>query len=600
MIDAAQADSGGGLIEIREGARRILESAGTLNDGWSVRGIRRLDARAVVLDVGPPGGQGVALEWCEPAGEPVQAFLQGESHAVGYRRAPGTWDLDAAETPPEIKRAAAAMCHALAHAARAQGLRTDRPSDAPPREVDFQTGPFTAWLASHLRVGDALWEGWRLAEVYPHGASELAVAFELPGDTLAPRLKVRIRDDERPAAFRTASLDITYNLVFGQSTDDRRAAINERLASEFGLVLETLDRGVRFIPSTTAPEFTERPDAPPRAMNLAIPAPCGQTCNFCSVREEIYPVLDRDSALVQSFREDIVRSAERGIQVLRINGIEPLNAPYLFDLLDLARSEGIGEFHLLSTCRPLADRAFAERYIAAMPARYHVYVPLYGSSAAVHDAVAGTTGAFDDVMKAIRNLRDLMGEGGVLIVSTILVQQNVHDAVALRDLVKPLCDWWEVHLAFPNTSSKTDRYRDVAISMSAALEAAYPAGWWPVADIPLGEVLPCIALAHQERTGHELLRPDRIAKRAREQAGTYYRSAGFEHSLGKKFAVAFSAATLPCPHRDACALAAVCPGQVYALYGDLFGLDELQPASRERIRALPQGDHILQAIDAAV
>lgn len=599
-MNATQADQGGGLIEIREGAREILESAGTLNDGWSVRGIRRLDARAVVLDVGPPGGQGVALEWCEPAGEPVQAFLKGDSYAVGYRRAPGTWDLDAAETPSEIKRSAAAMCHALAHAARALGLRTDQPSSAPVRDVDFQAEAFAAWLAPRLSVGDVLWDDWRLAEVYPHGSSALAVAFELPGDTLAPRLKVRVRDDERPAAFRTASLDITYNLVYGQVTDDHRAAINEKLASEFGLVLESLDRGVRFVPSTTAPEFTELVDAPPPAMNLALPSPCGQTCNFCSVREEIYPILDRDSAMVQAFREDIIRAAKRGTKILRVNGIEPLNAPYLFELLELARNEGIGEFHLLSTCRPLADRAFAERYIAAMPARYQIYVPVFGSTAAVHDEVVGMPGAFDQVMVAIQNLRELMGEGGVLIISTILVQQNLHDTVGLRDLIKPLCDWWEVHLAFPNSSSKTDRYRDVAISMSSALDAAYPEGWWPVANIALGEVLPCIALAHQERTGHELLHPDRITKRSREQAGTYYRSVGFEHSLGKTFSVAFSAATLPCPHLATCALATICPGQIYALYGDIFGLDELQPASRERILALQHGERVLEAIDGAV
>jgi hypothetical protein len=600
MIDMAQAEQGGGLLEIREGARRILESAGALHANWSVRGIRRLDARAVVLDVGPPDGQGVALEWCEPAGEPVQAFLRGDAYAVGYRRAPGNWDLDDAETPADIKRAAASMCHALAHAARALALRTDAAPEAPVRELDFSAQPFAEWLAPALAVGDPVWGGWTLAEIYPHGLAELAVAFAMDGDPLAPRLKVRLRDDSRPAAFRTPSFDITYNLVFGANTDDRRAAVNERLASEFGLILESLDRGVRFVAPAHTPEFAELTDAPPPAMNLAIPAPCGQVCNFCSVREEIYPVLDRDSALVQSFREDIIRSARRGTKVLRINGIEPLNAPYLFELLELARAEGIAEFHLHSTCRPLADRAFAERYIAAMPEKYSIYVPLYGSSAAVHDQVAGKDGAFDDVMAALHNLRALMGEGGILIVTTILCQQNIHDAVAMRDLVKPLSDWWEVHLPFPNTSSKTDRYRDVAISMGAALEAAYPAGWWPVADIPLGEVLPCIALTHQERTGHELLRPDRITKRAREQAGTFYRSAGFEHSLGKKFAVAFSAATIPCPHRDACALATVCPGQVYSLYADLFSLDELVPATRARLRALPQGDHILHAIDTAI
>ncbi|MCB9728425.1 MAG: NAD(P)-binding protein [Deltaproteobacteria bacterium] len=86
--------------------------------------------------------------------------------------------------------------------------------------------------------------------------------------------------------------------------------------------------------------------------------------------------------------------------------------------------------------------------------------------------------------------------------------------------------------------------------MSEASTRALPDGWWPVADIPARCC--CIALRHQERgLGTSCCaRPHRYV---REQAGTFYRSAGFEYSLGKKFAVAFTAATVPCPHRDGCA-----------------------------------------------
>ncbi|MCB9728426.1 MAG: hypothetical protein H6746_08110 [Deltaproteobacteria bacterium] len=75
----------------------------------------------------------------------------------------------------------------------------------------------------------------------------------------------------------------------------------------------------------------------------------------------------------------------------RTNGIEPLNAPYLFEL-ELARDEGSASSTLFSDLPgPLADCDFAARYVAAMPARYHIYVPLSTAPPAeIHDAVSGT------------------------------------------------------------------------------------------------------------------------------------------------------------------------------------------------------------------
>ena len=126
-------------------------------------------------------------------------------------------------------------------------------------------------------------------------------------------------------------------------------------------------------------------------------------------------------------------------------------------------------------------------------------MPIYGSNPTVHDGQSGKPGAFDDVMAAVDNLRDLMGEGA-LIFSTVLTQQNLHDVVGMQDLVKPLGRWWEVHLPFPNTSN-ADRYRDVSVRFSDALDAIYQT---VVAMGPTLEDPPCVAVQHEERTGHAL------------------------------------------------------------------------------------------------
>lgn len=618
MIEAGAANMRvpGDLLEVRLGAQRILESAVDVPDEWRVRAVRRGDHRTVILEVGglDVGGEDapcVAIEWTEIGDDTdVRAFVRGPIFAVGYRRAPGAWDLDDADTPEDIKRAAVAACQALSAAPRVVTLRED---GAPTSDsttgpaVVFDAAGVEAWLSTRLAVGGELVDGWRLTEVYPWRVDELALTFERAGAHWQPRLKLRRRAADQPAAFHTTNLDLSYSLAFGASTEPERVTAHARIASELGLVLEALDRGVRFVDPErvvdVATDATGAAPAAPKALNLAIPAACGQTCTFCSVREEIYWDTGADDTFVKSLSEDIRRAASRGTKTLRINGIEPLNAPYLFDLLAVARDEvGFEEFTLHSTCRPLARREFAERFVAAMPARYSIYVPIYGSCPEVHDGVTGLDGSFGHVMAAVSNLRELMPDGpgeGTIIFTTVLSRANAHDMVAVRDLVRPLGRWWEVHLPFPNTSSKTDRYRDVSLRFTDALNAIYPEGWWPLADLPLGEIPPCVALTHQERTGHELLTPARVQQRLADPAGTFYKSAGFDHSLGQTRTSAFMSATTPCPHRDNCALASICPRSVYTLYAQQYGLDELQPATREQLGALKDGAGVLAAIDAA-
>ncbi len=636
MNDVSTANSlvAGDLLDVRDAAQRFLDTSEAVPVGCRVRAVRRSDHRSVVLDVdvvgaeGPntagPGADGravvggalgepfVAIEWTEIGGDTdVRAFVTGPVFAVGYRRAPGAWDLDDAATPEAVKRAAVAACEALSRAPRLVTLRSTEPVAASSdTTVVFDAAGVQGWLAARLKVGAELVDGWRLTEVYPWRVDELALTFERPGAHWQPRLKLRRRGaDAQPAAFRTSSLELSYSLAFGATTEPVGGVGPALSAAALGLIRVALDRGVVFVdPQRVTDALTDATGATPaapQALNLAIPASCGQACTFCSVREEIYWDTSADDVFVTRLADDIRRAAGRGTRTLRINGIEPLNAPYLFDLLAIARDEaGFEEFTLHSTCRPLAKGDFARRFIQAMPARYSIYVPIYGASAEVHDAITGLPGTFGHVMQAVANLRELMaaddapGEG-TLIFTTVLSRANAHEMVALRDLVRPLGRWWEVHLPFPNTSSKTDKYREVSLPFSDALDAIYPKGWWPLADLPLGEIPPCVALTHQQRTGHELLTPARVAQRATDPAGTFYKSAGFDHSLGQTRTSAFMSAMTPCPHRDECALATVCPRAVYTLYAQQYGLDELVPATRAALAALPQGDGVLAAIDAA-
>ncbi len=598
-VESSGMSPSSGLLSVREAARALLGQPETLPEGWELRGIRRLGERSVAIKIGPSEGNGLELEWIELGGDPVEAFALGDFYAASYRKSPGSWDISDLATPQEVRALAEMICTQLSQSPLVVSL-SDGAGDEPAqtRMVTFDVAGVQDWLSDSLAVGTELGQGWSLSEIYPAGGEGLAFSFTREGEEFMPRVKVRPRDDDRPAAYRTRSLDISYRLVFGETTDAERVDALSALSLELSLLLESVERGVEFeLVNQGEARPARATEGPPPALNLAIPAPCGFSCNFCSIREELYWVSDAESAFVKTLRSDIIRSGAAGTKTLRINGIEPLNAPYLIGLLDQARESGFEEFHVFSTCRPLRQPEFADRFIAAMPERYRIYAPIYGSCSEVHDGITGTPGSFDHLMEAVDVLRERMGEGGTLIFTTVLTRQNVHDMTALRDLVKPLGDWWEVHLAFPNTSSATDRYQSVSISMTEALEAIYPDGWWPLAELQWGEIVPCVAMGHAERTGHALMTPERYQERMLDPAGTFYASAGFEHSFGEARASAFVASTTPCPHVETCAFAKACPGKVYTLYADQYGLDEFKPVDRESIARLEGGEALLSEMD---
>jgi len=450
------------------------------------------------------------------------------------------------------------------------------------RRLAFDAPTFEAWLQSfrqELELG--LGHGWLLSDVHAFGPWEIAVRLVHPERRLAPKLKVRLRNDALPAAARTEQLDILHRAAADDWDHDEKA----RMASVLADILLSQETTVEFVGVRPMATLKPAEDGPPPAFNLAVPGECKQDCGFCGVREELKVSNTPADGFVETLLADIERSAAQGTKVLRVNGIEPLAAPYIWDLLAHARKVGFEEFHVLSTFRPMADPEVARRLLDAMPARYRLYIPLYGSRAEVHDAVTKARGSFAETMAAMQQLRALMVERGELdrrgqlLVTTVLMRDNAADMHAMALLVRPLARTWEIHLPFPNTGSARDPYFEVATTMTGALEALAPAGFWPAGEIALGEVLPCVALRHQERTGHALVTADTVERRNRELAGTFYETVGFTHSLSGGREVAFTAATVPCPHTESCAAASICPQKVYAAYAQRHGIDELKPIS---------------------
>ena len=337
-----------------------------------------------------------------------------------------------------------------------------------------------------------------------------------------------------------------------------------------------------------------RPGEGPETLNLSLSAPCQQHCSFCTLHTTVPVSEETHARALQVFERDLRSAGAAGSRILRINGIEPLAATYLFDLLAIARESGFTQYEVHSTCRPLADRALAERFVAALRPNYKVMVPIYGSTAATHDAVVGIDGAFATLQTAIANLQRLDDTGGRVHFQTVVTRQNLHDLSAIAQLVERLCGGpsqrfgqWKVHLPFPSSGADAEAaYERVAVSMTEVLAVLYAPGArvrWDMLET--GEVLPCVALRHQDATGHELLLPSRL-RHAPSLSANRYVGSRIAKSTGGGSAEHPMVPTTACPHRSSCVLGTSCRGEVYALYARRFGLGELRPVTPRQVDAL--------------
>ena len=350
-------------------------------------------------------------------------------------------------------------------------------------------------------------------------------------------------------------------------------------AAEVRALSHPSDRGWA---SPTAPGAAEpEPAAPPSSLNLAIDTECGQRCCFCSVKAYVRP-LDEGAVALERIRVQLRMARAQGVREVRLNGIDPLTFSRVLEVLDTIRELGFPKLSVYSPCRRLADPVFRAEFLQRMPTEFIISVPLYGVTAAAHEAVTNTPGSFAEVMAALEGLLAETAPGHVVL-STVVVKQNYlefPDVVAfarVRGLgVHP-------HLPYPMRQTTRDPYADSALRERDLVDhfvarlATVPAADRAWSLGVLGSAVPHPCLLWRAEQKHRLpVFGARTIDERQPLAGTEYRSRKILHdsqgSLSQENA--FAVATAPCPHVERCALAPVCPGEHYSVYQSLHGLDE--------------------------
>lgn len=546
------------------------------------------DGRELVVRFGRPG----TSDWIEvsvfPSSPHRGAFRTLEHCSVAYRGSLRNKDEAVrVEVAALVMAVASAVDQRLAvdpsrTIAEALGRGAER------RKLVFGRDALLSLLAPDIVLGRELLGGWRLEDVYPTShlreaaSDELVLVLDFKHDTDARRMLFEVgrRDDARPVMKATANLQVSH-LALGAATP----AGGEALVALVAFVLDLHDHAgleIKFpdvasdVAALLPAAGMTTPDAAEQTLNLAINADCEQSCTFCSVRE-LLPAADGADAAFARISADLESNLQRGVRRVRINGYDPLGYGRILDVLRHARDIGYEHADVFSPFTRLADEQFCAEVVASLPPSRAFFVPVYGANAAAHDAVVGTPGAFAKLERALDNLTKSCPDAEIrwLCVAT-------RDGLpALLDLARYAREQGyvlSVHMPYPSSESRTDRFFSSSPQQSAVAEVA-AAGQAEGLAIRVNGVLPCVYFRTMAARGVPLERWLALDDEKQRLPGTEYRDKRFVHRAKEAGQDSFHAATVPCPHVATCALSGACPREILRSYVEAFGMEEFAPVS---------------------
>ena len=310
-----------------------------------------------------------------------------------------------------------------------------------------------AGLVKPLSVGSRVAGGFLVHALDEERAS---VVLEREGARLV--LQVRARDDRRGRFAATRTFNLTYVGTSLQPDEDAalRSVIERIQANDDGVALDAVAQQRPQSPSVprVAPETTVTPENGRLMVRLS--STCEMSCVFCTRGAGGSLSKPRPLSDPNFIERELQRHAHLGGTVV-FGGDEPMTYPELPRLVAFARKVGFERFELVTSGQTLS-RVEAVKSIRALGI-VRVELPIYGASAAVHDAVTQVPGSF----AALCTAADLLRSNGIEVdFHSLIVRQNLADVVAVRDLVATR---YGAQLGFAHVMPRSESVDDFAAKM---------------------------------------------------------------------------------------------------------------------------------------
>lgn len=176
---------------------------------------------------------------------------------------------------------------------------------------------------------------------------------------------------------------------------------------------------------------------------------CRNRCIFCKTPEQDFVARDHD-VLVKDMYSQAINLKRRGLLNVEISGHDPIEYSHIAEFIAWLKKIGFRDITLATHGRNLSDKPLVEKLISS--GLDCIRIPLYGSTASVHDSVTCSEGSFSDTMAGLENIRD----SGIEICIVTLVLKNNKDDL---DGIAGIAEKFGAELNVLNTGISNDYVR---------------------------------------------------------------------------------------------------------------------------------------------
>ena len=167
---------------------------------------------------------------------------------------------------------------------------------------------------------------------------------------------------------------------------------------------------------------------------IILNAGCSLSCVFCGGGRKRTESEMKEQAL-NAYR-NLKDLKEKGYEKIAISGSDPIEYEYITELIKYIKEDEGFEWVQLSTHGTrLADSSFLKKMI--LSGVDELRMPIYGSTAKIHDSVTQKRGSFNKIITGIKNLLKRTNRINIQI-SCLIMKQNTNDLLNIVDFVDGL------------------------------------------------------------------------------------------------------------------------------------------------------------------
>jgi sulfatase maturation enzyme AslB (radical SAM superfamily) len=158
---------------------------------------------------------------------------------------------------------------------------------------------------------------------------------------------------------------------------------------------------------------------------LYIDGPCANDCIFCTKKQ------GEGQADLLRIKIKLKENRVLRVKKLCVIGNDPLLYDDIFEVVELAKTNGFETIEIMTSGECLADKAFTRCLIQRGASSFSL--PLFSNDPRVHDTIVGTRGSYRKVLRGIKNAAEY---GARTYIHTNVLKQNIGHLLALEEFVK--------------------------------------------------------------------------------------------------------------------------------------------------------------------